>query len=262
MEIEFYKYHGAGNDFIILDNRKLDLKLSVEQLAHLCHRRFGIGADGLMMIENHDKYDFKMTYYNSDGKEGTMCGNGGRCLVAFAKKLGLFSEKTIFTAIDGLHEAFLLHYDEDQAQVRLKMSDVSDFQQNENEYILDTGSLHLVRFVENIDNIDVYTLGKQIRNEDRFQPKGINVNFVQPDADNIKIRTYERGVEDETLACGTGATAAAIASFLHSSENKTSFNLQASGGKLSVKFKPTEEGFEEIWLEGPTQLVFTGKTNI
>ena len=259
MEIPFYKYHGAGNDFILIDNREYTItSLQTEQVARLCHRRFGIGADGLMLLQRSAEAGFEMVYYNSDGNLSTMCGNGGRCIAALAYHLGIVGRDMTFKAVDGIHEARMLADD----KVALHMQDVRqiDF---ETEYtLLDTGSPHLIKWVDDLEHTEVFREGRVLRNLPVFQPKGINVNFVQRLDNGIAIRTYERGVEDETLACGTGVTAAAIVS----AGNETgAFNIQvkALGGDLSVSFnKKTATTAEDIVLTGGAAFVFKGTTEI
>jgi diaminopimelate epimerase len=254
MQIHFYKYHGTGNDFILIDNRENKVMLDREQIAFLCHRRFGIGADGLMLLENEPGYDFRMVYYNSDGNESTMCGNGGRCITAFAQKLGVFNMLTSFVAMDGAHSASI-HRD---GTVSLDMIDVKEIEAEEDHFIINTGSPHYIIWVDNVASIDVVNEGREIRNEDRFAPKGINVNFVQKLEDGLRVRTYERGVEDETLSCGTGVTAAAIA--LKAQETGTfTVPVETPGGTLEVSFnKDTAESATNVVLKGPAVFVFEG----
>lgn len=261
MKIKFSKYQGTGNDFIIIDNRdELFDSNNVTLVNKLCDRRFGIGGDGLMLLENSINTSFKMRYFNSDGKEGSMCGNGGRCIAAFAVHSNLIINPQHFTfdAVDGLHEA---RYN--NGVVSLRMSDVVLIEKTEDDFFLNTGSPHFVRFVENVDKISVFEDGKAIRWSEPFQPGGTNVNFVTKIDDNrIKVRTFERGVEDETLSCGTGVVASSIASYLH---NSTSKNLQIEvlGGELSVSFDPkSSEKVENIWLTGPATFVFEGHIHI
>lgn len=204
--MQFYKYQGTGNDFIIIDNRDLKFNRSDNGLvAKLCHRRFGIGADGLMLLQNKTGYDFEMVYYNADGNQSSMCGNGGRCIVEFARTLGLVKEKTLFYAIDGEHEAVVK-----PNFVTLKMKDVNDVETNSDFYFLNTGSPHYVAFVNDLTNYDVVHEGKKIRYNNRFKADGTNVNFIEKIGGGLFVRTYERGVEDETYSCGTGVTAAAL----------------------------------------------------
>jgi diaminopimelate epimerase len=254
MNIHFYKYQGAGNDFVIIDNRSFPIQLSTAQIAFLCDRRFGIGGDGLMLLQSLPGADFEMVYYNADGNESTMCGNGGRCIAAFANHLGIVEKDMNFKAIDGMHQASIL----ENHIVALHMQDVASIEFEEDVTILNTGSPHYIKRVADVKQIDVFNEGRAIRNQDTFQPKGINVNFVAEDATGLTIRTYERGVEDETLACGTGVTAAAIASV---KKNIGTFEIPvtAMGGNLSVSFeKKTDNTAENIILTGPATLVFEG----
>jgi diaminopimelate epimerase len=254
MRFAFHKYHGTGNDFILIDNRTMLITLTKEQIAFLCHRNFGIGADGLMLLEPVEVADFKMVYFNSDGQESTMCGNGGRCLVRFAAELGLIAHNTSFLAIDGMHEASL----EANGMVNLGMKDVIKINRFSDHLEIDTGSPHYIKWVENLDESDVYSSGKQIRNEDKFQPGGINVNFVERLGNGIKVRTYERGVENETLSCGTGVTAAAIAS-VEGQVGEFSIPVFTPGGRLEVSFeKPDTDSAIDVILKGPAVMVFSG----
>jgi len=256
MQHPFYKYHGTGNDFILLDNREGRIRLSKEQVAALCHRRFGIGADGLMLLENVLGADFRMVYYNADGGESTMCGNGGRCIVAFAKRLAIFDDEVSFIAVDGLHEASI----EADGGVCLQMKDVNGMQRFEGHVVLDTGSPHYVQWVEDVNNTPVFEEGRRIRNLAEFAPGGINVNFVRLASGNhIHVRTYERGVEDETMSCGTGVTAAAIAA---SGEDLGHFEytIHTPGGELRVAFlKVSPDMAEQVTLTGPATFVFRGE---
>ena len=254
----FYKYHGTGNDFILFDNREGKLSFNTEQVAAMCNRHFGIGADGLMLLEHVDGYDFRMVYYNSDGRESTMCGNGGRCMTAFAKSLGLITYKAKFLAIDGEHISMINEND----LISLQMNDVKEMNMQEGYTILNTGSPHQVIWVKNVKNIDVFYEGQRIRNEVRFMPDGINVNFVQFDGAGLIVRTYERGVEDETLSCGTGVTAAAIAAaFDGTGAFKTA--VETLGGSLEVSFiKNTPESAIDVVLTGPAVFVFKGELSL
>lgn len=255
MKIPFFKYQGTGNDFIIIDNRRSDFnKNDTKLIARMCDRKFGIGADGLILLETDHRFDFKMTYFNADGNESSMCGNGGRCLVAFAGKLGIIKEKATFYAIDGLHEAQLLAKD----YVKLKMKDVDNITLNEEAVFLDTGSPHHVAFVEGLADFDVFEKGKALR-YGKYGPEGANINFVeQIDADKFSVRTYERGVENETLSCGTGVTAVALAAFAIQKTQSSEVNLQTPGGLLKVSFTSSAHGFENVYLEGSATLVFKG----
>jgi len=254
MQLKFYKYQGTGNDFILLDNRKKLISLTHDQIYYLCDRKYGIGADGLMLLEKEEGYDFKMVYYNADGNESTMCGNGGRCIVAFARKLGIIKTTAKFFAIDGAHEAVI----EKNHIVQLKMTDVENIKNETDHSLLDTGSPHYVRWVHDIENLNVFENGKTIRNEERFQPKGINVNFAQKGNEKIIVRTYERGVEDETLSCGTGVTAVAIASVAEEIGLFT-VNIETPGGGLLVTFeKETKHSAKNIFLSGAATFVYEG----
>lgn len=254
MQIQFYKYQGTGNDFILIDNRKGLLSLDSEQIKFMCHRKFGIGADGLILLELEPGADFKMVYFNSDGKESSMCGNGGRCIVSFAKSLGLCKEKTFFLAADGLHEALI----DENEMVSLKMLDVNEIEIGADYFYLNTGSPHYVKLVNDIENIDVLSEGKAIRYSDRFKLEGTNVNFIQKKDEQLFVRTYERGVENETLSCGTGVTAAAlVASILGLSNNKNNCLVKTMGGNLEVSFeKVLEKNFYNIWLKGFAVMVY------
>lgn len=254
--IEFYKYQGTGNDFVMVDNRDLTFPKETELIRHLCDRRFGIGGDGLILLENDENEDFKMVYYNSDGNESTMCGNGGRCLVAFAHFLDIFEERCTFNAIDGLHEAEM-----NFGTVKLKMIDVENLKIHGEDYELNTGSPHYVKFVDHVEDYNVYENGYNIRNSEIFKKEGINVNFVEKlDDDQIFVRTYERGVEDETYSCGTGVTACALV--VMNQNNKEKVQVKVLGGNLKVYAEKTENGFKNVWLEGPAKQVFKGKITI
>jgi diaminopimelate epimerase len=260
MKIEFYKYHGTGNDFIILDNRDERYnELTLKQVKKLCDRHFGIGADGLMLLNRKEGYDFEMQYYNADGQESTMCGNGGRCLVKFAYNHGIHRSTYHFMAIDGVHEAEI----ETDGEVSLKMKDVDKVDAHGNYYLLNTGSPHFVKFATNILEVDVVATGREIRYSKQFAAEGVNVNLVEATGENsIYVRTYERGVEDETLSCGTGVTAAALVN-AHNERGFNSVFVKTPGGQLSVEFDKTgETSFTNIWLCGPAQLVFTGEVEV
>lgn len=260
MQLNFYKYQGTGNDFILVDNRDRSFTLTEEQIAFLCHRRFGIGADGLMLLELEPGFDFKMVYFNSDGKQSSMCGNGGRCITAFAHFLGLTAKKCRFIAIDGPHEATIL----DNGKVSLKMADVKDVEASDDFYYLNTGSPHYVKTVNDIEHFDVVGEGKKIRYNDRFAAEGTNVNFIEKKDDAIFVRTYERGVEDETYSCGTGVTAAALVAGLEGMlDTKNSCRIRTLGGELEVKFeKVLDRNFYNIWLQGPAVQVFQGSITL
>ncbi|WP_310556331.1 diaminopimelate epimerase [Flavobacterium sp.] len=254
MQFTFYKYQGTGNDFVMIDNRQLQFpKNDTKIIERLCDRRFGIGGDGLILLENDEMTDFKMVYYNSDGNQSSMCGNGGRCLVAFAKKLNVIKNKATFIAIDGLHYATI---DENDI-VSLQMIDVSEIKINPNFVFLNTGSPHHIIQVENLNNLDVKTEGSKIRYSDLYGQVGSNVNFVTQISNNeFSIRTYERGVEDETLSCGTGATAVAIA--MHATKKSSSNNIKINveGGALEVSFEEENGIYKNVFLKGPATFVF------
>lgn len=260
MKIEFFKYQGTGNDFVILENRNHQYDtLTPTQVKHICNRRFGVGADGLMLLNNHPELDFEMIYFNADGNESSMCGNGGRCLVQFAKSQGMHKSIYQFMAIDGKHEADI----DMQGIVRLKMQDVNKVDYHSGHAILNTGSPHFVKFATNVEDIDVVTTGREIRYSKHFEKEGININFVETtDEDSIFVRTYERGVEDETMSCGTGVTASALLN----AHNENGFNrveVKTPGGHLSVEYnKIDDEHFDNIWLCGPAELVYKGEIEI
>lgn len=258
MNLTFYKYQGTGNDFVMIDNRKnLFPKNNTEIINKLCNRYFGIGGDGLILLENDNATDFKMVYYNSDGNESTMCGNGGRCIVAFAHKLGVFDKKTTFVAIDGLHHATI-----ENNIVSLQMIDVDTVKVEDTFAFADTGSPHHVQLVENIQEFDVFNTGKNIRNS-IYGTEGSNVNFVEQQNENtFRVRTYERGVENETLACGTGVTAVAIAMYETNKTKEKNLNLLVEGGKLGVSFDVENTSYKNIHLIGPADFVFTGTISI
>lgn len=267
----FYKYQGAGNDFLIADNRDGGLQLSIEQIAVLCDRRYGVGADGLMLLEKSSAYDFRMVYYNSDGSGGMMCGNGGRCMVAFAADMGI--SHFDFEAADGFHTAQILDAAHGIKTVRLKMKDVDAVQTYDSltgvkvpssGSFLDTGTRHYVRFVADLDYYDIVSEGRDIRyHAQEFLPVGVNVNFVEPLDGNLKVRTYEKGVEDETYACGTGIVASCVAAFVagHApsmtmADGRVRYDVRAKKDDLSVDFMPSEVRVaEDVWLTGPAAFV-------
>lgn len=252
----FYKYQGTGNDFVIVDNRSqlIDQKDS-KRIGTICNRRFGIGADGFILLENDENADFKMVYYNADGNESTMCGNGGRCIVAFAKFLNIIENETEFIAIDGLHKAKI-----ENGLVHLQMQDVSKIESFENYMFLDTGSPHHVELVSELKDFEVKSNGARIRNGAPYNEAGSNVNFVeQLSAEKFAVRTYERGVEDETLSCGTGVTAVALAMHKSGKTKADQISLQTQGGPLNVTFSPNDNGYDNIWLIGPAEQVFKGE---
>jgi diaminopimelate epimerase len=286
VKIPFFKYQGTGNDFVMIDQRQQQFlkKSDVETINHLCDRRFGIGADGLILLENPknepvvptsdaqnpthtegSSFDFQMIYFNADGRESSMCGNGGRCLVAFANYLQVFDNQCVFNAIDGLHDAKVRA----DGWVELKMIDVNHVEIGKDYYLLNTGSPHFVVFVEDLTDINVYENGREIRYSERFYTEGVNVNFVEIKKDgSLEVATYERGVEAETFSCGTGVTAAAIAFALKKAphfEEKFAFSVPilTKGGNLEVRLQRTaESGFQDVWLCGPAVQAFQGEVNV
>lgn len=255
MTLSFFKYQGTGNDFIMLNNTSgIYDKLSLTDIQLLCDRKFGIGADGLISIELHQGYDFHMVYYNADGTQ-SFCGNGARCAVAFAAKLGLLpSFHTTFLAIDGLHQAWIC-----EDEVKLKMSDVAAFQNLENSYIVQTGSPHYVLLDDNHTHAHVINVGRTIRYNERFQKEGINVNLMEITAEGIRVATYERGVEDETLSCGTGVSAAALVYAQLQDLQKGAVKVETKGGHLQVEWQiNSDHSYSEIYLTGPAKLVYNG----
>jgi diaminopimelate epimerase len=260
MLLNFSKYQGTGNDFVIIDNRQNEVQLTNEQIKLLCDRKFGIGADGLMLLQTAQGYDFEMKYFNADGNEGSMCGNGGRCLVQFASDHGIKQTEYLFIAIDGEHEAKFGN----KKWVELKMKDVHEVQiRKHGDFVLNTGSPHFVTPVQDVLSTNVVKSGKEIRYNKEFEAVGINVNFVQPiDDDSIMVRTYERGVEDETLSCGTGVTACALV-FAHNEKGFNRKNVKTLGGYLAVEFdKINDHTFNNIWLCGPATFVFNGSIEL
>ncbi|MCA5004222.1 diaminopimelate epimerase [Sphingobacterium bovistauri] len=259
IKIQFSKYQGAGNDFILIDNRNGHFDRNNEELIKkLCDRRFGIGGDGLMLLQNTKNFDFEMVYYNADGAEGTMCGNGGRCIVAFARDLNIISEKTDFLAVDGPHDAEIAAY-----QVNLGMIDVNQIHRDREAYVMNTGSPHYILKVNDLANLDVFKEGYAIRNNEIYGEKGINVNFIEPEENGYFVRTFERGVEDETFACGTGATAAAMAMAIDQSlEGDLRIPIRVLGGQLYISFHKSGNTFTNVYLKGPANFVFKGEIEI
>lgn len=261
MYLTFSKYQGAGNDFIMIDNRK-----SVFPIIHrnniiqqLCHRRFGIGGDGLILLEEDTDLNFKMIYFNADGNESTMCGNGGRCIAAFAKELNIIKNHALFNAIDGKHHVELIN----DSIIELQMNNVSSLELGPDTAVLNTGSPHYVVFVDDLSKINVVELAKKIRYNDRYTKDGINVNFAQWNEDRLLVNTYERGVEDETLACGTGVTASVLAwNELYGHQSSGDIKVIAKGGNLSVRFEKIGKEYVNIWLCGPAVKVFDGKIEL
>ncbi len=255
MIINFYKYQATGNDFVMIDDRRAQFPQdNVAFIRRLCDRRFGIGGDGLILLREDARYDFRMIYFNSDGKEGSMCGNGGRCAVLFAKKKQMLSSLNIqFLAADGLHEAQM------ENSIRLKIRDVTEIRIIGNEYFINTGSPHCVIFRTLIETMDVVAEGRKIRHKEMFRPDGVNVNFVDFRDGTVHMRTYERGVENETLSCGTGSVAAAIAVDQKFGLKAPSYNVRTPGGPLKVLFvRQPDNSYTDIWLEGPAEEVFSG----
>jgi diaminopimelate epimerase len=259
--MKFYKYQGAGNDFILIDSRSTDYKnINFKTVASLCDRRFGIGADGLMLLLPSTDYDFEMAYYNADGNLGSMCGNGGRCIVAFAKHLGIFESETNFLAVDGPHYAKI---SVEGNWVELQMIDVDTINADADAFILNTGSPHYVKEVSELETMDVYAAGYAIRNNETYKANGVNVNFVEPKTDHLFVRTFERGVEDETYACGTGVTAVAMA--MAKKRNQTGYietPVKVLGGNLKINFNYDGSKFTEVFLCGPAEKVFEGEITL
>lgn len=257
METTFYKYQGTGNDFVMIDNRAgFFPKDNHTLVAQICDRRFGIGADGLILLEDDVETHFNMVYYNADGYLGSMCGNGGRCIVAFARQLGIIENDATFLAADGLHDASI---DED-GNVSLHMKDVDSVEIHPEYVFLDTGSPHHVQMENGLESLDVKSVGRHIRYGHPYGEKGTNVNFVRAERDGtFTIRTYERGVEDETLSCGTGVTATAIAMHATGRTQKEDIDVQVSGGQLNVSFTFHDGRYTNVFLTGPAQMVFNGE---
>jgi diaminopimelate epimerase len=258
MELNFFKYQGAGNDFILIDNRDLSFSHQEPKLIErLCNRRFGIGADGLMCLELVDGFDFKMVYYNADGNPSSMCGNGGRCIVAFAKYLDLIKSETNFLAVDGPHYAKI---SESGDWVSLQMIDVEQVNRDADAYVINTGSPHYIKFDTDVADKNVFDEGRAIRYNETYHKEGININFVEDKKDYLFVRTYERGVEDETYACGTGVTAVALANAVAKNlTGKHETAIKVLGGDINIKFNYDGSKFTHIFLEGPAIQVFTGK---
>ena len=259
MQIPFIKYQGTGNDFVLLDNRAR-IYDNLDVAVH-CHPKFGIGGDGLMLLQNKEGYDFEMVYYNSDGQVSSMCGNGGRCIVDFAKSLGVFEGQNChFLAVDGPHNAIW-----SQGMVELQMKNVDQIEKRGNTYILNTGSPHFIIFQNDIKEFDLIEGAKSIRYSDEFKAEGINVNFIEiMGSAHIGVRTYERGVENETLSCGTGVTAASIALSKHLEFDNGDYQVQIEtpGGHLMVKYHKLENLYSNVWLCGPAKSVFSGQIDL
>jgi diaminopimelate epimerase len=262
MKLNFLKYEGAGNDFIIIDNRNETFSLinNPAAIKKLCDRHFGIGADGLMVLQMKRGFDFEMLYFNADGREGSMCGNGGRCIVAFANHLKLIQEETNFLAVDGPHYARISGNGD---WVSLKMIDVQEIESDGSAFVLNTGSPHFVLEVKNLASKDVYQDGKNIRYNAKYSEDGINVNFVEDLGDHYYVRTYERGVENETFACGTGVTAVSMAMAKKKGlTGRIKNSIQVPGGNLNVNFNYNGNTFSDVFLDGPATLVFEGSLNL
>ncbi len=260
MTLNFSKYHGAGNDFIIIDNRNGRFSQDKELIRFLCHRQLGVGADGLMLISGHETHDFSMKYFNADGNEGSMCGNGGRCISAYYFSNISAKKDLTFLAIDGLHHSEIVNSESNLAIVRLELSDVENVKRIDSGFLLNTGSPHFVKFVDDANGIDARIIGKELRYSPLFAPHGVNVNFVEFQQDSLYVRTYERGLEDETLSCGTGVTASAIAaSFI---KDLTNFDIITRGGNLQVSFQRNGNTFNNIRLTGPATFVYSGQIEI
>lgn len=260
MQIRFHKYQGTGNDFVLVDDRENRFPEHDKKLIErICDRHFGIGADGLMLLRNEPGYDFRMVYFNSDGAQSSMCGNGGRCICRFAVDLGIVKASEIkFIAVDGPHHAFI-----NDDHVQLKMRDVQQATLTGSDYFLDTGSPHVVRFMSDVSALNVYAAGREVRYSPTFAEVGTNVNFVEVMGQNLFVRTYERGVENETLSCGTGVTAAALAASLHGMAPESgSIAVETPGGSLQVHYHRRNGGFDDIWLEGPARFVFQGEITV
>jgi diaminopimelate epimerase len=256
MKIPFQKYQATGNDFVIIDNRDGNIKLSVEQIEKLCNRKFGVGADGVMLIERHPSLDFNLVYFNRDGSP-SLCGNGSRAAVKMVASLGMIGAHTTFNAYDGKHEADLLN----DGNVRLKMNDVREAKKEDDTVFINTGSPHHVEFVSKTEKVNVFEEGRAIRYSEKYKPSGTNVNFVELQNEEIAVRTYERGVEDETLSCGTGVTAAALAASLKGYTSPV--KIKTPGGELSVEFSIGQQvAFQNIFLIGPAKKVFEGQVEI
>jgi diaminopimelate epimerase len=260
--IPFYKYHGAGNNFVIIDGRSIPSGKVLDEkwVAWVCDPHFGVGADGFMVLRSSKEVHFVMDYYNADGRLGSMCGNGGRCIASFSKYLQIGNKEVVFEAADGLHKAIF----QNNGEVALEMIDVNKIEPLLEGIFLDTGSPHLVLWVNDLMNFPVYQRGKEFRNSLIFQPGGTNVNFVEEKTGKVTVRTFERGVEKETLACGTGVTAVALATaFKRNKLGAGETIIQAMGGQLTVKYRQIRLGiFEDIWLTGPAQFIFEGTISL
>ena len=259
MKINFSKYNGAGNDFILIDDRENLINDNKSLISYLCNRHFGIGGDGLIILKESINSDFEILHYTSDGNLGSLCGNGSRCAVLFAYNKDIISKKTVFHAFDGIHNAEIL----DNGLIKMEMKVNSDIVSNSYGTWLDTGSPHLVVEKNDTDKLDVNIEGRLIRYNDFYKEEGVNVNFVEKISDDhFKIRTYERGVENETLACGTGSTASAICMNFLGKTNSSNITMQCKGGDLNVQFNSSEKNYKEISITGPAELVFEGVVEV
>ena len=259
MKISFNKFNGAGNDFIIIDNRDNDIKVNSSLVSLLCNRNFGVGADGVIVIKNCKKSDFEILHFTPDGEIGSLCGNGSRCAVSFAHKNKIIENKTTFKAFDGFHNAEILNNN----LIKMEMNIISDIIENEYGIWVDTGSPHLVIRSDDTESLNVYNSAREIRYNDYYRDEGVNVNFVEKiDDEKFKIRTYERGVEDETLACGTGSTASAICMNYLNITNKNKITMECKGGNLFVEFNSEEKEYSKIYITGPANFVFEGTIDL
>ena len=250
--IKFHKYQGTGNDFIMVDDRRANFEiLNLDLIGKICDRKFGVGADGIILLHNHPVHDFQMIYFNPDGSQ-SLCGNGSRCAVQFASALGLIKDRCTFLAVDGLHEGFII-----DGLIHIKMPDVTQFVDVDGDFFVDTGSPHHIKLVPQVSGVDVFEEGRAIRYSSRYQPHGTNVNFVEISELSTSVRTYERGVEDETLSCGTGV--AAVALVLAQKGFASPVSLRTRGGILQVSFKKQADGsYTDVYLIGPAEKVFEG----
>lgn len=260
MTLQFSKYEGTGNDFILIDDRRLQFPASEELIRKLCDRHFGIGADGLLLVQHSEGYDFGMKYYNSDGSPATFCGNGGRCITAYSHHIGITGNTCRFMAADGIHHAQITENNGAVMVVELEMQDAIIYNTDNNICYLNTGTYHVVKFVDNPDNTDIFEEGREIRYDERFAPHGTNVNFAKLLKNELYVRTYEKGVENETLSCGTGVTASAIAASLKYGGN--TFYVNTAGGRLHVTFERSGDTFKKVKLSGQARMVFEGNTEI
>ena len=260
MTLQFSKYEGTGNDFIMIDDRRLQFPVSEQLINKLCDRHFGIGADGVLLVQHSEGYDFGMNYFNSDGSPATFCGNGGRCITAFAHQKGIIGNTCRFMASDGIHHAQISENNGSIMIVELEMQDAVIYSMDKNSYYINTGTYHVVKFVDNPDNVEIIESGREIRYDARYEPHGTNVNFAKLLKKELYVRTYEKGVENETLSCGTGVTASAIAASLKYGGN--SFYVNTAGGRLFVSFTRMDDTFKNVKLTGPAKLVFEGTIEI